>query len=71
MNRLTEHFLWLSFGFTPSHPKRTATLSTILTNGALVERVESIYRSIAYPCHATIVTGNCRNRHEVINLTYY
>ncbi|PFO08279.1 alkaline phosphatase family protein [Bacillus sp. AFS076308] len=73
MNRLTEHLIIISFDCLSALDlpilKELPHFQTILTNGALVERVESIYPSVTYPCHATIVTGNYPNRHGVINNT--
>ena len=73
MNRLTEYLVVISFDCLSALDlpilKELPHFQTILTNGALVKHVESIYPSVTYPCHATIVTGNYPNRHGVINTT--
>jgi predicted AlkP superfamily pyrophosphatase or phosphodiesterase len=73
MNRLTDHLLIISFDCLSALDfpilKDLSHFQTILKNGAYVENVESIYPSVTYPCHATIVTGNYPNRHGVINNT--
>ncbi|WP_028401637.1 ectonucleotide pyrophosphatase/phosphodiesterase [Ectobacillus panaciterrae] len=42
---------------------------SLLKNGAYAKHVESIYPSVTYPCHATIVTGNYPSRHGVVSNT--
>ncbi|ULT59188.1 ectonucleotide pyrophosphatase/phosphodiesterase [Neobacillus drentensis] len=73
MNRLTDHLILISFDCLSALDlpilHELPHFQTILTKGALVEQVESIYPSVTYPCHATIVTGNYPNRHGVINNT--
>jgi predicted AlkP superfamily pyrophosphatase or phosphodiesterase len=73
MNRLTDHLIVISFDCLSALDfpilKELPHFQTILQNGAFVESVESIYPSVTYPCHATIVTGNYPNRHGVINNT--
>ena len=43
--------------------------SKLIKNGALIKNVESIYPSLTYPAHATIVTGKYPKNHGVINNT--
>jgi predicted AlkP superfamily pyrophosphatase or phosphodiesterase len=73
MNRLTDHLIIISFDCLSSLDipilKELPHFQTLLKKGAYVEKVESIYPSVTYPCHATIVTGNYPNRHGVINNT--
>ncbi len=73
MNRLTDHLIIISFDCLSALDfpiiKELPHFKTILQNGAMVENVESIYPSVTYPCHATIVTGKYPNRHGVINNT--
>jgi predicted AlkP superfamily pyrophosphatase or phosphodiesterase len=73
MKRLTDHLIIISFDCLSAldYPiiKDLPHFQSILKNGALVERVDTIYPSVTYPCHATIVTGNYPNRHGVINNT--
>lgn len=44
-------------------------LSKLIKNGALIKNVESVYPSLTYPAHATIVTGKYPKNHGVINNT--
>ncbi|EKN65681.1 type i phosphodiesterase/nucleotide pyrophosphatase family protein [Neobacillus bataviensis LMG 21833] len=73
MTRLTNHLIIISFDCLSAldYPilKDLPHFQTILKNGTYVEKVETIYPSVTYPCHATIVTGNYPNRHGVINNT--
>lgn len=52
------------------------TLSTLphfkklLAKGSLIEKVKTIYPSLTYPAHATMVTGQYPSRHGIINNTY-
>jgi predicted AlkP superfamily pyrophosphatase or phosphodiesterase len=73
MNRLTDHLIIISFDCLSALDfpllKELPHFQTILTNGAYIENVKTIYPSVTYPCHATIVTGNYPNRHGVINNT--
>ncbi|MFP3367009.1 alkaline phosphatase family protein, partial [Pseudoalteromonas sp. SIMBA_148] len=41
----------------------------LLGRGSYCKQVETIYPSVTYPCHATIVTGKYPNRHGVVNNT--
>ena len=43
--------------------------SKLIKNGALIKNVESVYPSLTYPAHATIVTGKYPKNHGVINNT--
>lgn len=36
-----------------------------LENGCMIRKVESIYPTVTYPCHTTMMTGNYPNRHGV------
>ncbi|MFP7296572.1 ectonucleotide pyrophosphatase/phosphodiesterase [Neobacillus niacini] len=73
MDRLTNHLIVLSFDcLSALDTPLLQTLphfKTILENGAYVEKVDTIYPSLTYPCHTTIVTGNYPNRHGIVNNT--
>ncbi|WHY94220.1 ectonucleotide pyrophosphatase/phosphodiesterase [Neobacillus cucumis] len=75
MNRLTNHLIVISFDCLSALDfpilETLPHFQTILQNGAIVQNVETIYPSITYPCHATLVTGNFPNRHGVINNTLF
>lgn len=42
----------------------------LLKGGALIRNVETVYPSLTYPAHATIVTGKEPNNHRIINNTF-
>ncbi|WP_251551880.1 ectonucleotide pyrophosphatase/phosphodiesterase [Neobacillus muris] len=73
MNRLTEHLIIISFDCLSALDfpilQDLPHFQNILSQGALVKNVETIYPSVTYPCHATIVTGNYPIRHGVVNNT--
>jgi predicted AlkP superfamily pyrophosphatase or phosphodiesterase len=73
MERLTNHLIVISFDCLSALDfpllKTLPHFKTILEKGSYVEKVESIYPSVTYPCHTTIVTGNYPNRHGIINNT--
>lgn len=41
----------------------------LMEQGSMVKRLKSIYPTLTYPCHATMVTGNFPRRHGIINNT--
>ncbi|MBC1456469.1 alkaline phosphatase family protein [Listeria newyorkensis] len=45
------------------------TLAFLKNNGAHVEAVETIYPSLTYPAHTTIVTGHYPKTHGIVNNT--
>ena len=49
--------------------KTFPNFSKIINGGALIKNVESVYPSLTYPAHATIVTGKYPKNHGVINNT--
>lgn len=73
MNRLTDYLILISFDCLSALDfpilKDLPHFQSILKNGAHVEKVETVYPSVTYACHASIVTGNYPNRHGVINNT--
>ena len=44
--------------------------SWLLENGSHVKRVKSIYPTLTYPCHTTMITGCWPDKHGVINNVY-
>lgn len=74
MIQLTAHLIVISFDCLSSLDFDMLTVlpnfQTLLQNGSYCKNVETIYPSVTYPCHATIVTGNFPNRHGVINNTF-
>ncbi|MEH7111254.1 ectonucleotide pyrophosphatase/phosphodiesterase [Neobacillus niacini] len=73
MSRLTNHLIVISFDCLSALDfpllRTLPHFKTILEKGSYVEKVETIYPSVTYPCHTTIVTGNYPNRHGIINNT--
>lgn len=75
MNCLTDHLIVISFDCLSALDlpilQKLPHFQTILKEGSFVRNVETIYPSVTYPCHTTIVTGNYPNRHGVINNTLF
>ena len=73
MTRLADHLIVISFDCLSSLDfpllKELPHFQELLKNGSYCKNVETIYPSVTYPCHATIVTGNYPKRHGVINNT--
>ncbi|MDN4526684.1 alkaline phosphatase family protein [Fictibacillus fluitans] len=74
MNRLTDHLIVISFDCLSSLDfpviKNLPHFQELLERGSYCANVESIYPTVTYPCHATIVTGNYPKRHGVVNNTF-
>jgi predicted AlkP superfamily pyrophosphatase or phosphodiesterase len=74
MNRLTDHLIVISFDCLSSldYPllQELPHFKELITTGSYCTKVETIYPSVTYPCHATIVTGNYPKRHGVIDNTF-
>ncbi|WP_406687556.1 ectonucleotide pyrophosphatase/phosphodiesterase [Rossellomorea vietnamensis] len=73
MERLTDHLIIISFDCLSALDfpilKGLPHFQELLAHGSYCKRVETIYPSVTYPCHATIVTGKYPNRHGVVNNT--
>lgn len=73
MSRLTEHLIILSFDCLSSLDfpilEELPHFQELLQIGSYSNQVETIYPSVTYPCHTTIVTGKYPNGHEIINNT--
>src|SRR5690606_13989251 len=73
MERLTDHLLVISFDCLSSLDlpmlETLPHFQELLNKAAICRKVETIYPSVTYPCHATIVTGNYPNRHGVVTNT--
>ena len=71
--RLTDHLIVISFDCLSALDfpllQELPHFQELLRDGSYVEKVETIYPSVTYPCHTTIVTGNLPNRHGIINNT--
>lgn len=73
MTRLTDHLVVISFDCLSSLDfpllQKLPNFQKLLHHGSYCNNVESIYPSVTYPCHATIVTGRYPRRHGIINNT--
>jgi predicted AlkP superfamily pyrophosphatase or phosphodiesterase len=69
----TKHLIIISFdAMSSSDYELLNTLPNfrfIKENGAYAEKVYSVYPSLTYPAHATIITGKLPNKHGIINNT--
>lgn len=74
MTRLTNHLIVISFDCLSALDfpilQELPHFQELLAHGSYCKNVESIYPSVTYPCHATIVTGKYPNRHGIINNTF-
>lgn len=74
MNSLTDHLIILSFDCLSALDvpllKELPHFKKFIETSASCTNVETIYPSVTYPCHATIVTGNLPNRHGIVNNTF-
>ena len=50
-----------------SYLKNKPNFSMMLKNGSMVKRIDSIYPTITYPCHTTMITGCWPDKHGVIH----
>ncbi len=73
MNRLTNKMLVLSFDCLSAldypHIRDLPHFKEVLTRGSLAPKVRTIYPSLTYPCHTTIVTGRSPKNHGIIDNT--
>ncbi|MEN8433831.1 ectonucleotide pyrophosphatase/phosphodiesterase [Clostridium septicum] len=69
----TKHLIVISFDGVSSEDieilGELPNFSKLIKGGALIKNVETIYPSLTYPAHATIVTGCYPNKHGIINNT--
>ncbi|MBT2641590.1 alkaline phosphatase family protein [Bacillus sp. ISL-41] len=74
MTKLTDHLIVISFDCLSEHDvpilKELPNFKKFIKNSSFCTKVETIYPSVTYPCHATIVTGNYPNRHGIVNNTF-
>ena len=73
MERLTDHLIVISFDCLSSLDfpmlEELPHFKELMNSGSYCRNVETIYPSVTYPCHTTIVTGKYPKRHGVINNT--
>ncbi|MBS4200954.1 alkaline phosphatase family protein [Bacillus sp. FJAT-49732] len=74
MTRLTDHLIVISFDCLSALDfpllEDLPNFQELLNKGSYCKHVETIYPSVTYPCHTSIVTGKFPNRHGVINNTF-
>ncbi|WLR57209.1 ectonucleotide pyrophosphatase/phosphodiesterase [Mesobacillus subterraneus] len=74
MEKLTDHLIVISFDCLSEHDVpllgELPNFKAFIDNSSFCTQVETIYPSVTYPCHATIVTGNFPNRHGIVNNTF-
>ena len=51
--------------------KTLPNFKELIKNGSLIENVESVYPSLTYPAHTTIVTGKYPKNHGIIDNTIF
>lgn len=73
MKSLSERMLIISFDCLGSidyeYIKNLPNFQKLLKSGSYCRKVETIYPSLTYPCHTTIVTGRYPKNHGVVNNT--
>ncbi|WP_430340853.1 ectonucleotide pyrophosphatase/phosphodiesterase [Rossellomorea vietnamensis] len=73
MKRLTDHLIVISFDCLSALDfpilNELPHFQELIAHGSYCKGVVTIYPSVTYPCHATIVTGKYPNRHGVVNNT--
>ncbi|SFA90095.1 MULTISPECIES: alkaline phosphatase family protein [unclassified Bacillus (in: firmicutes)] len=73
MKRLTDHLIVISFDCLSALDlpilQELPHFKKFMKKAALAPQVKSIYPSVTYPCHTSIITGNYPVRHGVINNT--
>ncbi|WP_453991155.1 alkaline phosphatase family protein [Bacillus nitroreducens] len=74
MSRLTNHLLVISFDCLSSLDfpiiEELPNFKKLLEHASYCRNVETIYPSVTYPCHATIVTGRFPKNHGIVNNTF-
>lgn len=74
MNRLTDYLIIISFVCLSSLDfpmfQELPNFNELLQRGSYCKNVETIYPSVTYPCHATIVTVKFPKNNGVINNTF-
>ena len=51
--------------------KNLPNFKNLIENGSWIKNVESVYPTLTYPAHATIVTGKYPNNHRIIDNTIF
>lgn len=73
MTRLTDHLIVISFDCLSALDFQMLEdlphFRELLKNAAVCNNVETVYPSVTYPCHTSIVTGNYPKQHGVVTNT--
>ena len=74
MNALTKRIIVISFDCLsaldfPKLTNLTHFRDIIFQKRVYANQVQTIYPSLTYPCHTSIITGNYPKRHGIINNT--
>ncbi|WP_210366008.1 ectonucleotide pyrophosphatase/phosphodiesterase [Bacillus sp. REN3] len=73
MSRLTDHLIIISFDCLSAldvpQMQELPNFKAFIDKSSFCTDVETIYPSVTYPCHTTIVTGNLPNKHCIVNNT--
>lgn len=73
MARLTDHLIVLSFDCLSSLDlpmlEKLPNFKALLDRAAICRDVETIYPSVTYACHTSIITGNYPNKHGIVTNT--
>lgn len=73
MTRLTKHLIVISFDCLSAldfpRLEKLPNFQELFEKAAICKQVQTIYPSVTYPCHSSIVTGNYPNRHGVVTNT--
>ncbi|MBB4826263.1 putative AlkP superfamily pyrophosphatase or phosphodiesterase [Sporosarcina luteola] len=69
MKRLTDHLIVISFDCLSANDfeelKKLPNFQRLLEGASYCRQVNTIYPSVTYPCHTSIITGNYPNRHGI------
>lgn len=73
MKGFTKNLVVISFDCLASFDyeviRKLPNFKKVFDNGSIARHVETVYPSLTYPCHCTIVTGKYPKNHGVINNT--
>lgn len=73
MERLTNHLIVLSFDCLAASDfpvlEKLPNFKALLEDAAICKNVETIYPSVTYACHTSIITGNYPNKHRIVSNT--
>ncbi|MGO1818437.1 MAG: alkaline phosphatase family protein, partial [Senegalia sp. (in: firmicutes)] len=75
MNRKTKHLIIVSFDGLSSldfdYINTLDNFKEFIKDSSYCKNVYSVYPSLTYPAHTSIVTGKYPNNHRVVNNTYF